>query len=71
MTLRFANSAASAVSAPAAAALALALALPALGATALATAVVESDRQPASQAYEGVVQAVRQTTVAAQVPGAV
>ncbi|MGN6528246.1 MAG: efflux RND transporter periplasmic adaptor subunit [Burkholderiaceae bacterium] len=75
MTLRLATAAASAVSARAIAALALALALPALqparGATALATAVVERERQPGQQAYDGVVQAVRQTTIAAQVPGAV
>lgn len=39
--------------------------------TALATVPVEAAGTAASSAYDGVVQAVRQTTIAAQVPGAV
>lgn len=39
--------------------------------TALATAVVAASREGTQAAYEGVVQAVRQTVLAAQVPGAV
>jgi RND family efflux transporter MFP subunit len=68
---RLAAAATAAALVPLTSSLALLAPLPARSAAPLATAAVERDRQSAQESYDGVVQAVRQTTIAAQVAGAV